>query len=223
MNATLAPVRSPHAVPLRATPAVARAAPPHEPGRHRVERAADAGQDDAALMARLAAGELAALDVLYARYARAVVAVAARIVGDFPAAEEVLQDTFLRLWQQAATYRAQRGTVAAWMLSIARNLAIDEVRRRQSRPRGVAGTDPDLLLAGLTDERENPERDAWLATVRPVLVTALAQLSPVQREAVELAYLRGLSHREVAETVGAPIGTIKTRLQLGVRKLRAQM
>lgn len=178
---------------------------------------------DEILMARIAAGDDQALAALYGRYARAVVAVALRIVGDLPAAEEVLQDAFLRVWQQGATYHASRGTFAAWVMSIARNLAVDELRRRGSRPRPIPGGDPEPILVALPDERQDVERAAWSAVLRPMLAEALTRLTPAQRQAVELTYLQGLTHREAAAAVGAPVGTIKTRVQLGVRKLRAQL
>jgi len=184
------------------------------------ERVEPSPESDAALIARAAARDARALEVLYERYARVVFSFAVRIVGDQQLAEEILQEVFFRVWQQAAVFQSGRGTFVTWVLSITHNLAIDEVRKRGRRPQKADSAEPELILAGVADTAPTVEDEVWQGRLRETIAGALAGLPPAQREAIELAYFRGLTQREIAETLGEPLGTIKTRMRLGVQKLR---
>jgi RNA polymerase sigma-70 factor (ECF subfamily) len=181
-----------------------------------------AGEDEA-LIARLAAGDRSALGLLYDRYAGPVYALVLRIIADRQAAEDLLQEVFLRVWQRAATYQATRGRPLTWVLGIAHNLAIDEVRRRQRRPQGVEERDDatvDSLLAAMPSEEPGPAEQAWERLCRAQISAALEQLPPAQRAIIELAYFEGYTQSQMAERLGEPLGTVKTRLRLGMQKLR---
>ena len=174
---------------------------------------------DEQLIEALAAGDESALGVLYDRYAKAVFSLAARITRDQSTAEEITQEVFLRLWRNAATYSASRGRFASWLLSVTHHLAVDQLRRRQARPQAVATID-DLVVQGLPDTRTDIEEEALLRERRDIIITALGQLPPAQRQVIELAYFGGLTHVEIAARLGDPLGTVKTRMRLGVQKLR---
>jgi RNA polymerase sigma-70 factor, ECF subfamily len=175
---------------------------------------------DEELVRRVRYGDTAALEALYGRYARVVYSFAVRIVGDGPTAEEVLQEAFVRTWRQAGTFRTVRGNFPSWLLSITHNLAIDELRKRQRRPQRIDGVDISETLYGLVDETTNVEEAAEASALRERVVAAMATLPDAQRTAVELAYFRGMSQREIATYAREPLGTIKTRLRLGMHKLK---
>lgn len=177
------------------------------------------GLSDEQLIEAVAAGDEAALGVLYDRYAKAVFSLAARITRDQSTAEEITQEVFLRLWRNAATYSTARGRFGSWLLSVAHHLAVDQVRRRQARPQAVARID-ELVVQGLPDTRADVEEETWLSERREIIQRALAQLPPAQRQVIELAYFGGLTHVEIAARLGDPLGTVKTRMRLGVQKLR---
>src|SRR5918999_1743437 len=178
---------------------------------------------DVDLIGRAAEGDARALEVLYDRYARVVYSFALRIVGDQQVAEELLQEVFFRAWQQGSSFRASRGTFITWLLSITHNMAIDEVRKRRRRPQKSENDDPEAALAGVPDTGPDIEEEVWLGTLRETISAAMDTLPPAQREAIELAYFRGLTQREIAEQLGEPLGTIKTRMRLGMQKLRDQL
>jgi len=181
---------------------------------------------DAELIARASEGDARALEVLYDRYARVVYSFALRIVGDPSLAEELLQEVFLRAWQQGGAFRATRGSFITWLLSITHNLAIDELRKRRRRPQRAENNtseESEQLLPEMPDESQDVEEEVWLASLRDRIADALASLPPAQREAIELAYFQGLTQREIAERLGEPLGTIKTRMRLGMQKLREQL
>jgi RNA polymerase sigma-70 factor (ECF subfamily) len=175
---------------------------------------------DEDLVRRVHNGDTSALETLYSRYARVVYSFAIRIVGDGPTAEEILQEAFVRTWRQAGTFRTVRGNYASWLLSITHNLAIDELRKRQRRPQRVDGTDISEALHGLVDEATNVEEEAEASALRERVGAALWTLPEPQRVAVELAYFSGMSQREIAAYLQEPLGTIKTRLRLGMQKLK---
>jgi RNA polymerase sigma-70 factor, ECF subfamily len=178
---------------------------------------------DADLIGRASEGDARALEVLYDRYSRVVYSFALRIVGDPQIAEELLQEVFFRAWQQGGTFRAAKGSFITWLLSITHNMAIDEVRKRRRRPQKADSEDPETALAAVPDSGPDVEDEVWLGTLRGTIATAMDQLPPAQREAIELAYFRGLTQREIAEQLGEPLGTIKTRMRLGMQKLRDQL
>ena len=178
---------------------------------------------DADLITLVAQGDQGALETLYERYSRAVFSFSLRIVGDAQVAEEILQEVFVRAWQQGGSFQTARGTLITWLLSITHNLSIDEVRRRKRRPQKSESEDPDLILAMLPDESLDVEEEVWLSSLRVSIQQAMQQLPAAQRESIELAYFQGLTQREIAEMLGEPLGTIKTRMRLGMLKLREQL
>lgn len=175
---------------------------------------------DPELAARVADGESAALEVLYDRYSRIVLSFAMRILGDRQHAEELLQEVFLRVWRQAQNYSDQRGTFVTWLLSITHNMAIDEVRKRNRRPQRADSADPVLLLENQTSNEPSVEQSVLHASLQEDIAEALQSLPDSQRESLEMAYFQGLTQREIADQLDEPLGTIKTRMRLGMRKLR---
>ena len=178
---------------------------------------------DADLILLVTRGDQAALEALYERYSRAVYSFSLRIVGDAQVAEEILQEVFVRAWQQGGSFQSARGSLITWLLSITHNLSIDEVRRRKRRPQKADAEEPETILATLPDEGLDVEEEVWLSSLRITIQDALQQLPAAQREAIELAYFQGLTQREIADTLGEPLGTIKTRMRLGMLKLREQL
>jgi RNA polymerase sigma-70 factor (ECF subfamily) len=178
------------------------------PGMHRPEAA-----DDIRLIARIRAGEPGAMSELYDRYSSVVYGVALRVLQDAAAAEDVLQDIFLQLWRKPDAFDSSRGSLVAWLAVIARHRAIDRLRQR--RPE----TDiEEVVIAGTTDLRDETERSLVIEKVR----AALVEMSPDQRKALEMAYFQGLTHSEIAERTGEPLGTIKTRIRSGLQALRTK-
>ncbi|WP_322512747.1 RNA polymerase sigma factor [Chloroflexus sp.] len=172
---------------------------------------------DEALMELVASGDSAALAQLYDRHARVVYGLALRMLGAAEPAEEVVQETFWRIWKRAATFQANSAFLP-WMFGIARNLCIDELRRRQVRP--IATGNHEDLLAALPDQQQNVEQSTIEIERRRLITNALADLPADQREVIELAYFSGLSQREIADHLQSPLGTIKTRIRLGLQKLK---
>lgn len=177
---------------------------------------------DTELIGRAAQGDARALEVLYDRYSGVVFSFSLRIVGDRQLAEEILQEAFFRAWQQGSNFSAGKGSFITWMLSITHNLSIDEIRKRNRRPQKADSEEPELVLAAVPDTGagSNIEEEVWLGTLRDTIGGALAQLPAAQREAIEMAYFRGMTQREIAEALGEPLGTIKTRMRLGMQKLK---
>lgn len=175
----------------------------------------DAASDDE-LMQAIARQDSAALVALYDRYGRLAFGLAYRIVNDGPLGEEIVQDAFMQVWRRAATYQAnQGGSARAWLLTIVHHRAIDLVRRAgASRPPDVPLDDAGELVAG-TDVWREVSAHLTQDEVR----AAVGALPPEQREAIGLAYFEGLSQSEIAERLHAPLGTVKGRMRLGLKKL----
>ena len=177
-------------------------------------------ETDEELIARLAHGDLDALDALYARYARPVFSLAVRVLGDEAEAEEITQDVFERAWRHAASFDRERGRFATWLLSVTHHVAIDAVRKRKRRPQAIGGEPAALALQLVAD----PHVDVAGATVNHVdgkeVRLALRMLPEPQRRAIELAYFAGLSHLEIAAMLGDPLGTVKARIRRGMDRLR---
>ena len=179
-----------------------------------------AEMSDPKLVEYVALGRPEALAELYDRYSRVVMSFAFRILGDRAGAEELLQEVFLRTWRQAGSFSETRGSFITWLLSITHNMAIDEIRKRNRRPQRVNSDDPVQLLANMRDTDTPVEDRAIGVTLRDEITAALRELPPAQRNVIEMAYFQGLTQREIAEETGEPLGTIKTRIRLGMRKLR---
>ena len=172
---------------------------------------------DFELLRRMRLGDEAALEMLYARYGGLVFTLALRIVGDPELAREVLQDTFLRAWDGRDTYDAGRGRVPWWLMGIARNGAIDLLRSRRHQARLREQERPP------SHARQEESADRGLVDVlalRRAVNQALAGLSDNQRAAIELAYYRGLTQVEIAQHLGQPLGTIKSRTRDAMEHLR---
>ena len=176
---------------------------------------------DSELIGRVAEGDARALEVLYERYSRVVYSFALRILGDQQLAEELLQEVFFRAWRQGSAFQASRGTFITWLLSITHNMAIDEVRKRRRRPQKAESEDSEAVLAGVADKGQSVEDQVWVVALRGTISGAMEQLPLAQRQVIELAYYQGLTQREIAENLSEPLGTIKTRMRLGMQKLRA--
>jgi RNA polymerase sigma-70 factor (ECF subfamily) len=178
---------------------------------------------DDALIAALVVGELEALGALYDRHAGVVFALLMRIVGDQGAAEDLLQEVFVRAWQQAHTFDETRGTTRVWLHGIAHNLALNELRRRRRRPqeqgRAASAERDGDDLAGIVDMGPDPAVDAWCAIRDAELAHALDQLPPGQR-AVLLLYAQGFSQSQIAAQLGEPLGTVKSRMRRALWRVR---
>ncbi len=159
----------------------------------------------------LKSGDQGAMAQLYDRYSSVVYSVALRVLGDTGAAEDVLQEVFLQLWRNPSAFDAARGSLGSWLAVITRNRAIDFLRKR--RPE----TDlEDVVLSVSPDLAGEAERSRAAEKVRGVIGT----MSPSQRSALEMAYWEGMSHSEIADKTGEPLGTIKTRIRAGLISLR---
>jgi RNA polymerase sigma-70 factor (ECF subfamily) len=174
------------------------------------------------LIERLATRDAAALAALYDRHARPIYSLALRILQDQADAEDVAQEVFAQAWQQAARYDVGRGTVAGWLLNMTRSRAIDLLRARRSGGREVRGDQETPAMASV-DPAPRPEALAVTAQQAAAVRAALQRLPALQRVALELAYFDGLSQSEIAAQLDQPLGTVKTRIRLGLLKLREAM
>ncbi len=172
---------------------------------------------DSDLVERVAERDERALAELYERYSGLLCALARRILNDGPEAEEILQEVFLQVWNQAGRYDTRRSSVSTWLVLITRSRSIDRLRSRQVVDRTLAGlkqekrpshTSPEGVSAVWTDQR------------RQKLRREMRKLPPEQRQVLELAFFRGLTQSEIAETTEIPLGTVKTRTLLAMKKLR---
>lgn len=177
---------------------------------------------DETLVARVARRDVAAFTILYDRYAGPVYTLAAHMLGRSEA-EEIVQATFLRLWNKAEQFDAARGAFGAWFMTIARHHALDELRRRGQRQRLVAAEGIDRVLTEVTDPAPDVEEQAWLRERGDAVLRALNDLPDEQRRVLVLAYFGGLSQAAIAECLGLPLGTVKKRIRLGLQKLRAAL
>lgn len=177
---------------------------------------------DAALIKRMALGDDSAVGPLYDRYGQVLYALAYRIVALQADAEEVVAEAIAQAWREAGRFEAGRGSVGAWLATIARSRALDLVRARSRRIR-ITDTAAQSELEGspgMSRSQPDPATQAETAERRRQVTAALETLAPPQRLAIELAYFEGLSHSEIADRLQEPLGTVKTRVRLGMQKLR---
>jgi RNA polymerase sigma-70 factor (ECF subfamily) len=195
-NPLPSPARSYNSEPSKATLSAAKAA------------------EDAALLGKVEHGDQDAMGLLFDRYSGIVYSVALRVLKDTAQAEDVVQDIFIQIWKKPGSFISGRGSLGAWLVVVARNRAIDSLRRR--RP---TDSIEDVVLAASTDLGADAERNMLMEKVR----VYIHQLPAEQRKSVEMAYFEGLSHSEIAEKTGDPLGTVKTRIRLALITLRRAM
>jgi RNA polymerase sigma-70 factor (ECF subfamily) len=181
--------------------------------------------DDLSLLQRIAARDDAALAELYDRHSRLAFAIIRRVVQSPSDAEEVLQETFVRVWSRAETYDARLGSPAAWVARIARNRAIDRVRARQARADVNA---PVPMVDDAAAARELPSHDTPESVLHSTYAAravrgAVAALPAAQRTLIEAAFFEGYTHQELAARFGVPLGTVKTRIRNGLVSLRGRL
>ncbi|CAG0937289.1 ECF RNA polymerase sigma factor SigK [Thermoflexales bacterium] len=177
--------------------------------------------DDTALVTLVARRDERALGALYDRYSRLAFSLAVRIVGDRALAEEVTADSFVSVWRASDSYSEERGRFVAWLMSVVRHRAIDELRRLSVRPEGSAVELNEALLT--TAQPDGLDDIVDVQRRREVVRSVLAGLPIPQRQALELAYFGGLTQQEIAQKTGTPLGTVKTRMRLGLLKMREEL
>jgi RNA polymerase sigma-70 factor, ECF subfamily len=171
---------------------------------------------DEDLLSLVVEGDAEAFATLYDRHARAAYSLAFRMMGEKQAAEDLLQDALLKAWRGATSYHPERGSVRTWVLSIVHNRGIDQLRSLASRRRTQERVEADA-------PRSQPSEafsEAWRNSQRDRVREALGALPPEQLKILELAYFSGYTHVEVADLLGLPLGTVKGRMRLGLKKLR---
>ncbi|HZT84302.1 MAG TPA: sigma-70 family RNA polymerase sigma factor [Gaiellaceae bacterium] len=166
---------------------------------------------DAELLARVGEHDREAFEILYGRYVRPVFSLALRRLGDRGHAEDAVQEAFAAIWRSASTYRPERGAAGGWIYTVARNAIVDRLRRN--------GPAADAELPELASGEPGPAQQAEDSYVSWRVHRALEELQPREREVIELAYWSGMSQSEVAEYLGLPLGTVKTRTRSGLAKL----
>ncbi len=179
---------------------------------------------DDSLMAAVVARDPDAFGVLYDRYSPLVYTTCLRVVGEPAVAEDLVQEIFVRLWQRPEAFIPARGRFVTWLLSITRNRAVDEARSRNRRRKRELPEPEDAPFAPAATARvDDPVSLAELREEQVAVRRALAQLPPEQRQVLELAFFGGYTHQEIAARLREPLGTVKTRIRLGMQKLRAAL
>ncbi|MBK9088590.1 MAG: sigma-70 family RNA polymerase sigma factor [Holophagales bacterium] len=178
---------------------------------------------DLELIEKIRQGDQSALDLLYKRYSSPVYSLIWKILQNSEEAEDVALDVFWQVWRQADRYDPARGAPPAWIFTLARSRAIDRLRSRSRREdRTISIDDPNLHFDPL-DENASPDQVVSFRQSRDAVRAAMEKLSVVQREAVELAFLKGMTHVEISEKLGLPLGTVKTRIRQGLIRLRKHL
>jgi len=176
-----------------------------------------------ALLPAVARGDLASFEALYDRYSGTLYALLLRILANAEDAQEVLQETFVKAWANANMFDAVRGSEVAWLISIARSKGIDRLRSRKVRSDRENDAGREISIQSSFVDKAMGAENAILSQERTAVRNALAELPDAQRIALELAYFEGLSQSEIAARLNEPLGTIKTRMQLGMKKLRERL
>lgn len=203
-------------------PAVACAFPGIEPASF-AARVAQVPEPDELLVRAIAAGDEAAFSTIYDRYAGLVYSTCLRILADPQLAQDATQEIFVRLWRRPEAFVPERGRFLSWLMSVARNRAVDDLRARGRRQHRESPGDEDTLVALPDRAAVDPLHAAQVAEQQRRVRAALAELPPGQRTALELAYFGGLTQQEIAARLGEPLGTIKTRIRLAMQKLRQSL
>ena len=178
---------------------------------------------DRELVRAIGRGNEEAFRGLFRRYAPSAMAVARRVVGQPYLAEEAVQEGFLALWRNPSSYEEMRGSVKAWLMATVHNRAVDLVRREETQRRRAEQAQPDEDVVILEDPANRVVDEIGLPEERKAVRAALEDLPPEQRQVIELMYFDGLSQTRVAERLSLPLGTVKSRTLLGMRKLRTAL
>src|ERR671917_2426063 len=171
---------------------------------------------DEDLISLVEAADADAFATLYDRHSRAAFSLAYRMMGERQASEDLAQDAFLKVWRNAGSYRAERGSVRTWILSIVHNRGIDQLRALASRRR----TQDRVEASAPTSQPSEAFAETWRNSQREQVREALSNLPPEQLKILELAYFSGYTHVEISELLGLPLGTVKGRMRLGLKKIR---
>jgi RNA polymerase sigma-70 factor (ECF subfamily) len=171
---------------------------------------------DEDLISLVGGSDAEAFATLYDRHGRAAYSLAYRMMGERQAAEDLVQDAFLKVWRAAGSYRTERGSVRNWLLSVVHNRAIDQLRSRASRRR----TQKKIEASAPTSQPSEAFAQTWRNSQREQVREALKTLPQEQLKIVELAYFSGYTHMEIAELLGLPLGTVKGRMRLGLKKVK---
>lgn len=175
------------------------------------------GVDDRVLVARVTDGDAAALETLYGRYGRACFGLARRILADEQFAQDVVQEVFLTVWRDASRFDPARGGFSAWLLSMTHHKAVDAVRREENLRKRRTSAE---TLEGRENDGPQVHDEVWSTVRRERVRTAMKSLPEPQREALVLAYFGGYTQREIAGLTGTPLGTVKTRMLAGMKRLK---
>lgn len=175
---------------------------------------------DEQLMILVARGDALAFEVLYDRYAAAVMGRCLRIIQDEAAAEETTQEAFWRVWSSASVYQPERGPFKHWLLQIAHRLALDVVRRWKVRPQPFRRDVDVERMEQRPDASVNVAEAAWIEIKYEQVRKAMSVLPPEQRRIIDLAFFQGLTRQEIASTTGIPLGTVHTRARLALGKMQ---
>jgi RNA polymerase sigma-70 factor, ECF subfamily len=171
---------------------------------------------DEDLISMVEAADADAFATLYDRHSRAAFSLAYRMMGERQAAEDLTQDAFLKVWRSASSYRAERGSVRTWILSIVHNRGIDQIRSQASRRR----TQDKIEASTPRSQPSEAFAQTWRNSQRDQIREALDTLPPEQLKILELAYFSGYTHVEISELLRLPLGTVKGRMRLGLKKIR---
>ena len=175
---------------------------------------------DPTLLARVAKGDHQAFSQLYDLSSTLLFTLAARILGHHEEAAELLQDVYLEIWRKVSRYDIGRGTPVAWLVTLTKSRAIDRLRARAARGYQATNSLEAVTAAQVTDGGPSPFETQADQELRVAVGAAVAGLPQAQQQAIELAFYEGLSHTEIAERLNQPLGTVKTRIKLGMSKLR---
>lgn len=178
---------------------------------------------DEELMRRLYHRDKRAFEAIFDRYGDLVYSTVLRVLRDAHLAEDVSQEIFVRLWRKPQSYVAERGRFLTWLIAVTRNRAVDEVRSRGRRQRHETASPEEQERELPAGDSIDPALNAQLSEQARIVRAALAELPPEQREIIELAYFGGLTQQEISERLDQPLGTVKTRIRLGMQKLRAAL
>lgn len=171
--------------------------------------------EDVAILARIVERDERAVEELYARYSGPLYSLAYQVTGAERFAQDVVQEVFVAVWREAGRFDPARGAVASWLFSLARHKAIDLVRREANIRKRTADVDLEFHEAD-----DDVDREVWTRIQRDRVREAIEELTPAQREALEMAFFQGLTHVEVSERLGIPLGTAKTRIRSALLRLR---